>query len=86
MNTQTRNEIASWLFDRVGQGKHEEVGSMDFDTFNDGQEEFRVTIMKDEDDKYQVWMMDYAIPDFTIDQNTTEELIQTAIDLWYETL
>ncbi len=86
MNTQTRDEIALWLLDRVAQGAHEEVGSMDFDTFSDGQEEFRVTIMKDESEKYLVWMMDCACEDFIIEQNCTEELIRNAIDFWYDML
>lgn len=85
MNTQTRNEIASWLLDRVAVGANEEVGSMDWGSFNDGQEEHRVSIMKDSDDEYQVWMCerDFA-HDFTITSETTEEEVERLIDEWYD--
>ena len=86
MNTKTRDEIALWLLDRVAVGESEEVGSMDYETFNDGQDEFRVTIMKDEGNQYLVWMADYACEDFIIEQNCTEELIRNAIDFWYDML
>ncbi len=85
MNIETRNEIASWLLDRVAQGAHEEVGSMDYDSFNDGQEEHRITIMKDEDG-FTVWMGEYGIPDFTLTESSTEEEIRALIDKWYDEL
>lgn len=85
MNTETRNEIASWLIDRVAQGANEEVGSMDWKSFNDGQEEHRVSIMRDEDDQFPVWMSECnSCADFTLTPSSTEEEVRKIIDEWYD--
>lgn len=76
MDERTRNEIASWLLDRVAQGEHEEEGSMDYADFG----RTRTTIMKD-GTGYIVWLGMYMQPDFTLHQETSEELIRSAIDL-----
>jgi len=87
MNTKTRDEIAAWLLDRVAQGASEEVGSMDYDDFNDGQETHHVCIMRDEGGEFPVWMSAQSFAaDFTITSNTTEEELQALIDEWYDDL
>lgn len=83
MNERTRNEIALWLLDRVAQGEHEENGSMDFRTFGRGFGRTEVFIAKDESG-YSVWLGMYAFPDFTLHQETSEELIRSAIDLCFD--
>ena len=84
MNIKTRNEIASWLLDRVAEGAHEEDGSMDWESFNDGQEEHHVTISKS-DGEYLVYMAERNFaPDFILTSASTEEEIQKLIDEWYD--
>ena len=85
MYIQTRNEIASWLIDRVAEGAHEEHGSMDWSSFNDGQEEHRITIMKDDEGNFDVWMAERnSVPDFQLTPNSTKEEAQRLIDKWYD--
>jgi len=85
MNTEVRNEIALWLLDRVAQGEHEEYGSMDWDEFKIDGEDVRVTIMKDQYG-FLVWMGETPFADFSLTPHVTEELIQNALDLWYDSM
>ena len=77
------NDIALWLLDRVAQGEHEEVGSMDWRDYPGDGETQRVSIMKNEDGEFDVWMSDTPCADFVLTKDSTGEEIRKAVDKWF---
>ncbi len=67
--------IVLWLLDRVAQGKNEEVGSMDSDTFNG----LRITIMRAGNDEFPVWIGDVLCPVFTLAPGMTERAVRKLV-------
>lgn len=67
--------IALWLLDRVARGKNEEVGSMASDTF-DG---LRITIMRDGNDEFPVWIGDVFCPAFTLAPGMAESDVRKLV-------
>lgn len=89
MNEELRNEIAAWLLDRVAQGAHEEVGSMDYADFQipgDGMGEVHVDIIVEGDGEFPVNIDGSFAPDFTLTTASTEEEIRSLLDKWYDEL
>ena len=75
MKTKTIKEIAVWLKDRIDAGQYEENGSMDYTNFG----RIKVIIQKEEGE-YIIWMDDYALPDFSVTEQSTLKEIEKAIE------
>lgn len=67
--------IVLWLLDRVARGKNEEVGSMDSGTFNG----YRITIMRDENDEFPVWIGDVFCPKFALTPGMAESDVRKLV-------
>lgn len=83
----TSKELAEWIYDRVQQGKHEEVGSFDCEVF-DGHE---ISIMvcgeeDDEDNRYFEIMCDGYFHLFDVGEEVTLPTIMFHVEKSIEEL